>query len=629
MSSTSLFRRGVSRALSTKSGCPFSQLKTDQQQTAQSANNNAITGNSNAHANANAVSTHPSLKADELDVDVVRDLLQHPVALAHCPYAQRAALAHDAAPDNAALAGATTSQLPAHVASLFDNTLRELRNKQHYRTFRYLRRVVGMHPFVRMHLVNNNSASAAVSASAASADDVHDSSPALLQRCAEPTLCEACTCDMAVVPAAQRARLLDLAPTVTEAELHPERWVVNWCSNDYLNLSHHEQVCGAMRHAIEEQGAGAGGTRNISGSQSVHAELERELAQLCGHEAALLFNSCYSANLGVMQTLGRILPKDAIVLSDQENHASLVEGIKASGMNKAIFRHNDLAHLEELLAAQPAERVKVVVFESVYSMSGTKSDTKATLEICEKYGAISFIDEVHAVGLYGEHGAGVMEEVGIRGRATIISGTLGKAYGTLGGFVTSNASIIDCVRSTAPSFIFTTSISPAIASGALAAVRIASGPQGREYRKGMRSMAAWLQTSMRAAGLPVLSDASHIVPLIVGDEATCRAICDELLHKHSVYVQPICFPSVPRGEALLRITCSPKHTPLDAEHLLQTLVPLFSKHGVLTAQQKSEKVLHLLKAQPALPATEQAKKPLAQQEVHVRTQASTAQVQHA
>lgn len=551
--------RTLMRALSTSgkasipSACPFSHTK--------AAESNKTNG-----------------AAAELDVDVVRDLLQHPVALAHCPFAQRAARAHGDEAKPVEL-GATTSSLPNHIASLFDAKLRELRDNKHYRTFRYLRRVVGMHPFVGMKL--------------AAPTNVSPRSPVAMRtssHCAEPSQCEMCTCDAHNVAHGNNGIAALAAPLE-----FGERWVVNWCSNDYLNLSHHDSVRSSMHAAIDEQGAGAGGTRNISGSQTVHSALEAELAQMCNHDAALLFNSCYSANLGVMQTLGRILPRDALVLSDQENHASLVEGIRASGLPKVVFRHNDLAHLEQLLAAEPAERVKVVVFESVYSMSGTKSDVSAVLDLCERFNAISFIDEVHAVGLYGEQGAGVLEEVGQRGRATIISGTLGKAFGTLGGFVTSTKSIIDCVRSTAPSFIFTTSIAPVIATGALTAVRLSRGAVGQDYRKRMRSMAAWLQTTMRAAGLPVLSDASHIVPLLVGDEATCRAICDELLDAHSIYVQPICFPSVPRGEALLRITCSPKHTQLDAQHLINTLVPLFAKHGVLASQQTSPHVINLLK----------------------------------
>jgi 5-aminolevulinate synthase len=559
--------RCVTRALSSAankanipSACPFSHTK--------AAESNKTSG-----------------AAAELDVEVVRDLLQHPVALAHCPFAQRAARAHGddvATTTTNALSSqvATTSSLPNHIASLFDAKLRELRENKHYRTFRYLRRVVGMHPFVGMKLHSSHTAEGRSPVAMRTAGAHH---------CAEPSQCEMCTCNANNVAHGNNGIAALAAPLE-----FGERWVVNWCSNDYLNLSHHESVRASMHAAIDEQGAGAGGTRNISGSQTVHSALEAELADMCGHDAALLFNSCYSANLGVMQTLGRILPRDALVLSDQENHASLVEGIRASGLPKVVFRHNDLAHLEQLLAAEPADRVKVVVFESVYSMSGTKSDVSAVLDLCERFNAISFIDEVHAVGLYGDRGAGVLEEVGQRGRATIISGTLGKAFGTLGGFVTSTKSIIDCVRSTAPSFIFTTSIAPVIASGALAAVRLSTGAVGQDYRKRMRSMAAWLQTTMRSAGLPVLSDASHIVPLLVGDEATCRTICDELLDTHSIYVQPICFPSVPRGEALLRITCSPKHTQLDAQNLVNTLVPLFAKHGVLTSQQTSPHVVKLL-----------------------------------
>jgi 5-aminolevulinate synthase len=596
MSTVRCLTRAVARSVSHSSNnipsaCPFSHTK--------AAESNKANG-----------------AAAELDVDVVRDLLQHPVALAHCPFAQRAARAHgssDTVPAADSMIGPTTSSLPNHIASLFDAKLRELRDNKHYRTFRYLRRVVGMHPFVAMKLPGSGTASTPVAMRAAGS-----------HHCAEPLHCEMCTCDANNVAHGNNGIAALAAPLE-----FGERWVVNWCSNDYLNLSHHDSVRAAMHSAIDQQGAGAGGTRNISGSQTVHSALEAELAAMCGHDAALLFNSCYSANLGVMQTLGRILPRDALVLSDQENHASLVEGIRASGLPKVVFRHNDLAHLEQLLAAEPADRVKVVVFESVYSMSGTKADVAAVLDLCERFNAISFIDEVHAVGLYGERGAGVLEEVGQLGRATILSGTLGKAFGTLGGFVTSTKSIIDCVRSTAPSFIFTTSIAPVIASGALAAVRLSTGAVGQDYRKRMRSMAAWLQTTMRSAGLPVLSDASHIVPLLVGDEATCRTICDELLDTHSIYVQPICFPSVPRGEALLRITCSPKHTQLDAQNLVSTLVPLFAKHGVLTAQQTSPHVVKLLQhsEQEAAAAVAAAAESIPQPTIVVPNQPSQQQQQ--
>jgi len=313
----------------------------------------------------------------------------------------------------------------------------------------------------------------------------------------------------------------------------------------------------------------------------VHATLEASLAQLTGHDASLLFSSCYTANLGVMQALAQVLPRDTLVLSDQENHASLVQGIRVSGLPKVVYRHNDLAHLEQLLAAEPRDRVKLVVFESIYSMSGTVADVSATLDLCERYNALSFIDEVHAVGLYGRRGGGVLEEIGELGRATIVSGTLGKAFGVLGGFVTSTSAIIDVVRSLAPSFIFTTSLSPALVAGSLASLQQLTGAEGVRKRHAMRSTAALLQRRLRAAGLPVMSDASHIVPLLVGASDRCRAICDELLERHAIYVQPIVYPSVPRGEALLRITCSPQHTETDVDHLVRTLTPIFARHGLL------------------------------------------------
>eukprot|EP00730_Choanoeca_flexa_P015788 TRINITY_DN7327_c0_g1_i2.p1 TRINITY_DN7327_c0_g1~~TRINITY_DN7327_c0_g1_i2.p1 ORF type:complete len:551 (+),score=125.25 TRINITY_DN7327_c0_g1_i2:204-1856(+) len=354
--------------------------------------------------------------------------------------------------------------------------------------------------------------------------------------------------------------------------------VVNWCSNDYLNMAHHPVVLEAMQATLADQGAGAGGTRNIAGSNVLHIELERELAGLCSTEASLLFQSCYTANLGVMEALASTLGPDTIIFSDAENHASLVQGIRNTRLAKHVYRHNDLEHLEELLSNAPKDANKVVVFESVYSMSGTLAPVSAILDLCDKYGCLSVLDEVHAVGLYGSEGGGILDQIGQRGRATAVTGTLGKAFGVSGGFVAADHDLIDVIRSTSPSFIFTTSMPPVNAAGALASVRHVR--DNEEARQQMQSITAELKWNMLELGIPLMSAETHIMPVFVGDGAKCKAMADQLLQQ-GIYVQPINYPSVPKGEELLRFTASPFHNQQHCEHLLTALYDLCLEHGLL------------------------------------------------
>lgn len=347
-----------------------------------------------------------------------------------------------------------------------------------------------------------------------------------------------------------------------------------WCSNDYLAMGQHPSVIAAMEEALHDVGAGSGGTRNIGGNTHYHVDLEAELADLHGKEGALLFTSGYVSNEATLATLAKILP-GCIIFSDEMNHASMIAGIRNSGCEKHVFRHNDLEHLEELLAAVDPAAPKLIAFESVYSMEGDVAPIAAICDLADKYSALTYLDEVHAVGMYGARGGGISEREGVADRLTIIEGTLAKAIGVMGGYITADQTIIDVIRSYAPGFIFTTSLSPVLVAGALASIRHLKASSIE--RDGQQAAAKMLKAKFADAGLPVMDSTTHIVPLMVGDPVKAKKISDILLAEYGVYVQPINYPTVPRGTERLRFTPGPAHDEAMMVDLTDALVEIWSR----------------------------------------------------
>ncbi len=352
-----------------------------------------------------------------------------------------------------------------------------------------------------------------------------------------------------------------------------EQPITVWCGNDYLGMGQHPVVLQAMHEAIDATGAGSGGTRNISGTTVYHKRLEAELAELHGKEEALLFTSAYIANDATLSTLPKLFP-GLIIYSDALNHASMIEGVRRNGGAKRIFRHNDVAHLRELLEADDSAAPKLIVFESIYSMDGDFGPIEAICDLADEFGALTYIDEVHAVGMYGPRGAGVAERDRLMHRLDIINGTLAKAYGVSGGYIASSAKMCDAVRSYAPGFIFTTSLPPAVAAGAAASV--AHLKRDTEIREAHQTQARILKTRLKGLGLPIIDHGSHIVPVIVGDPVHTKILSDKLLEYYGIYVQPINYPTVPRGTERLRFTPSPVHGPGEIDRLITAMDELWS-----------------------------------------------------